>query len=610
MPAAIPGTISIAEEENNLSPSTFLLLITALPNGAHQIEWRVVPVPSLPGASPPLRHHASAAVYRQSLVIYGGFDSRRRPLNDFWTLTNNVWVQLMQPKGPPARGSACMVPLVDLDGIYIFAGSSDLNGFSPLRDLWFVSVSSSTPSSVVVATTLSVAYAGQRSTFSIHATDLFTQKKDSLVCYDDFLLQLATDSQSIQGTVQLDSSMSYSAGSCVYQGSYTALQANLYQMTLKMHGNLVNGFPVTVNVKAASPTADSTGLIFPSDAGPCDGLSTDEYTTFIIRTFDRNGNPGMSPSQFSILSFLLPDPFWHPQIDQNDPANWKFSTSLQTNIFDSYNGLFQVTMSNTRSGNYSVSVLLQGKPVSGSPFLCSIDAGNVEPSLLKLTAATVFTVGASSSFYLQTVDQFGNNISTAPGAAGDVITTQLLTLDSEVASEAAVNEGDRGLWTMNVFPKVVGTQRLACIVNDFVIFDQQVSINALMQPVVYSQIMFTAVGGIPPALVIVVFAIGMFAHHRLNLEDHNRILKLHGDVPPPPEPVRETFDDVRAPYARVFTRHCNNFFAFHFALRSTRSAWIRIGSRLMKHARISVRSVRSIPNGICKAFFCGNVFCA
>ena len=552
MPSAAAGAISSAEAENNLSQSTFLLVITPMPNAAHRIEWSAIPSPLPPAVRPPLRHHASTAVYGQSLVMYGGFDSRHMPLYDFWMLSNNVWMQLKQPKGPPARGAACMLPLEDIGGIYIFAGSSDVNGFTPLSDLWFVSVTSSTPSSVVVAATLSVANAGQRATFSIYAADLFAQKKDSLFCYDDFLLHLANDVQSIQGTVQLDSSTSYSAGSCVYQGSYTALHASLYQMTLRMNGNLVDRFPVTVNVKAESPDAQSTGIVFPTEAGPCDGLSTEESTTFIIRTFDRNGNPGMSPSKFSILSCLLPDPFWYPAIDQNDPANCKFSTSLQTNIFDSYDGNFQVTMSNTRSGNYSVSVLLQGVSVSGSPFLCSIEAGNVDSTQVSLKITTVFTVGTTSAFVLQTVDQFGNNISTAAGAAGDVITAQLLSLNDVLASEGVVVEGDRGLWAMNIFPKAVGTQRLAVIINDVPIFDEQVAIKALMELVVYPNIMFTAVGGLPAAIVLFVFIIGMVTQYRSNLEAHKTFLQLHGDVPPPQETVRETFDDVRARRVHVF----------------------------------------------------------
>jgi hypothetical protein len=531
----------------NVSPSTFMLTITRLANNSYQIAWNAVPLITVPGSSPPLRHHASAAMYGQSLIVYGGFDQYRRPLEDFWILRDGMmWFQMKQPKGPPARGSSCMLPMIELNGIYIFAGSSDFDGFLPLKDLWFVSVLSSSPSSFVAeVSSLSVAYAGQRATFSLFATDFFNRRKDSLFCYEDIILQLSNDQQdqeTIQGTVSFDSGLSQSFGSCVYQGSYLPLKTNLYQMTLKIYDNVIDGFPVTVNVQAAAPDPDFSGLVFPSDAGPCDGLSTEESTTFIVRTFDRSGNAGMNPSQISIESYLLPDPFWYPLIDQDDETKWEFSNSLQTNILDSYNGFFQVSMSNTRSGNYSVSVLLQGKPVSGSPFLCSIDTANVDPALLNIKAVTILTVGAYSSFVLQTMDQFGNNISTAPGVAGDVVTAQLV--GDVVTVDAAVQEGDRGLWTMNVHPKVTGESRLVVIVNDVNILDQRVQIAALMQPVVFSPNLFTAIWLIPSGLIIGVFVFVGFLHYRACISQQAKMLAEIGDIAKPFEPVSETFDDV------------------------------------------------------------------
>jgi hypothetical protein len=533
-----------------MSPSTFMLTITHLSNNSYQIAWNVAPLITVPGFSPPLRHHASAAMYGQSLVVYGGFDQYRRPLDDFWILRDGMtWFQMKQPKGPPARGSACMVPMAELNGIYIFAGSSDFNGFSPLKDLWFVSVLSSSPSSFSVeVSSLSVAYAGQRATFTLLATDFFYRRKDSLFCYEDVILQLSNDQQdqdTIHGIVSFDSGMSQSFGGCVYQGSYLPLHADLYQMTLSIFGDVIDGFPVTVNVQAAAPDPDFSGLVFPSDAGPCDGLSTEESTTFVVRTFDRSGNAGMNPSQISIESYLLPDPFWHPLLDQNDESNWEFSNSLQTNILDSYNGFFQVSMSNTRSGNYSVSVLLQGKPVSGSPFLCSIDTANVDPSLLKIKSITILTVGAYSSFVLQTMDQFGNNISTAPGVAGDVVTAQLV--GDGMTVDAAVQEGDRGLWTMNVHPKVTGESRLVVIVNDVNVLDQRVKVAALMQPVVFSPNLFTAIWLIPPGIIIIVFVIVSFLHYRACIAEQAKVLAEMGDIAAPFEPVAETFDDVCGP---------------------------------------------------------------
>lgn len=541
------GSLSNEQEDANLSPSTFLLTIGPLSSNSYQINWNAVLMTNTPGASPPLRHHASAAIFGKTLVLYGGFDKYRKPLDDFWILGDGAtWVQLKQPKGPPARGFACMLPVVALNGIYIFAGSSDFSGFSPLKDLWFVSVSSSSPSSFIVATpSLSVAYAGELATFSLVATDFFLQKKDSLFCYEDLVLQLTSDYSSIQGMISFDSTMSNSYGGCVYQGSYVPSAANLYQITVKIYGLVINGFPKTVNVKASNPDPDFSGLIFPSENGPCDGLSTDESTAFIIRTFDRNGNPGMSPSQFSIEGYLLPDPFWYPLLDQNDESNWLFSTSLQTNIKDSYNGFFQVTLSNTRSGNYSVSVLLEGKPVSGSPFICSVDTGNVEPSLLKINPITVFTVGASSSFVMQTVDQFGNNISTAPGVAGDVVTAQLL---GDITAEAAVLEGDRGQWTMNVHPKVVGRSRLVVVVNDLVVFSEDVNVEALMQPVVFGPSWFHAINGIPASMIIIAFTIGSLLHYKAILAQQATTLKGLGEIVAPPEAVAETFDDVSKPF--------------------------------------------------------------
>ncbi len=256
----------------------------------------------------------------------------------------------------------------------------------------------------------------------------------------------------------------------------------------------------------------------------------------------------MTPSQISIEGYLLPDPFWNSLLDENDEDNWEFSSSLQTNIIDSYNGFFQVTMGNTRSGNYSVSVLLQGKHVSGSPFRCSVDTGNVEPTLVRISSVTIFTVGTSSSFVLQTVDQFGNNISTAPGVAGDVVTAQLI---SDATADAVVLEGDRGLWTMNVHPQVTGNSRLVVVINDLAIFDQQVYVKALMQPVVYSQAWFSAISGIPPSIVILVFAFVSFVHYRACIAQQLRILTELGDVAAPPETVVETFDDVRQPLVHV-----------------------------------------------------------
>jgi hypothetical protein len=395
---------------------------------------------------------------------------------------------------------------------------------------------------------LSVAYAGKRATFSVFATDFFNRKKDSLICYDDLLLQLTNEVEQIQGIVVFDSASSVEAGGCVYLGSYLPVHANLYHLTLRISGYVVDGFPRTVNVKSATPDPDFSGIIFPSDTGPCDGLSTEGSTFFIVRTFDRNGNSGMTPSQISVEGYLLPDPFWNSLLDQNDEENWEFSSSLQTNIIDSYNGFFQVTMSNTRSGNYSVSVLLQGEHVSGSPFRCSVDTGNVEPTLVRISSVTIFTVGTSSSFVLQTVDQFGNNISTAPGVAGDVVTAQLI---SDANADAVVLEGDRGLWTMNVHPQVTGTSRLVVVINDVSIFDQQVYVKALMQPVVYSQAWFSAIRGIPPSIVILVFALVSFSHYRACIAQQLKILTQLGDVAAPPETVVETFDDVRQPLVHV-----------------------------------------------------------
>jgi len=328
----------------------------------------------------------------------------------------------------------------------------------------------------------------------------------------------------------------------VYKGSYVVSQANLYQMTLNIYGQVIDGFPVTVNVQAAAPDPDFSGLIFPSDVGACDGLLTDASSFFIVRTFDRNGNAGMNPSQISIQSYLLPDPFWHPSVDQNDESNWEFSTSLQTNILDSFNGDFQVTISNTRSGNYSISVLLEGKPVSGSPFACSIDTANVEPSLLKIKSVTILTVGSYSSFYLQTVDQFGNNISTAPGVAGDVVAAQLVSDDLVI--DAAVLEGDRGIWTMNVHPKVTGRSRLVVIVNDLTVLDQPVQVVELMKPLLFSQVLFTAIWIIPCGVIIVAFTITSYLHYRACMAQQAKFLAQIGDVTTPPEPAAETFDDV------------------------------------------------------------------
>ncbi len=560
----------------SLSPSAFLVTITPLFNNSFRIEWNAVPLMSAPGFAPPLRHHAAAVMYGQNLVIYGGFDKYHKPLDDFWIFKDGiVWVQLKQPKAPPARGSACMLSLVDLNGIYIFAGSSDFNGFSPLKDLWFVNVLSSSPASFTVMTSsLSVANAGQRATFSLLATDLFNRKKDSLFCYEDVVLQLTVnqqDQQTVQGIVSFDSSSSRLVGGCVYQGSYLPLRASLYQLTLNINGHVIDGFPIAVNVQAAAPDPDFSGLVFPSDVGPCDGLTTDKSTTFVVRTFDRNSNAGMNPSQISIESYLLPDPFWYPLLDQNDESNWEFSTSLQTNILDSFNGFFQISMSNTRSGNYSVSVLLQGKPVSGSPFACSIDTANVEPSLLRIKQlVTIMTVGAYSSFVLQTIDQFGNNISTAPGVAGDVVTAQLVSDD--MTTDAVVLEGDRGIWTMNVHPKVTGDSRLVVIVNDLTVLDRQVSVTALMQPVVISQNMFTAIWIIPPGVIIVVFVIVSFVHYRSFMAQQAHTLAELGDIAAPPEAAPETFDDV--------SEACPLFaaaFCCLFASRLIKFILIRIG---------------------------------
>jgi len=552
VPATFSSIDSNAQEQDdlNLSPSIFLLTITPISNGSFQTTWNAIPSMNTPSSSPPLRHHASAAMYGRTLVMYGGFGKDRKPLDDFWILRDEtMWVQLQQPNRPPARGRACMVPLLDLDGIYIFAGTAELNDFSPLKDLWFVKVSSSSPSSFVVTTpSLSVAYAGKRATFSVFATDFFNRKKDSLICYDDLLLQLTNEVEQIQGIVVFDSASSVEAGGCVYHGSYLPVHANLYHLTLTIFGYVVDGFPRIVNVKSATPDPDFSGIIFPSEIGPCDGLSTEGSTNFIVRTFDRNANTGMTPSQISIEGYLLPDPFWNPLLDQNDEENWEFSSSLQTNIIDSYNGFFQVTMSNTRSGNYSVSVLLQSKHVSGSPFMCSVDSGNVEPTLVRISSVTIFTVGTSSSFILQTVDQFGNNISTAPGVAGDVVTSQLM---GGAIADAVVLEGDRGIWTMNVHPQVTGNSRLVVVINDLAIFDQQVYVKALMQPVVYSQTWFSAISGIPPSIVILVFALVSFVHYRACMAQQLSILTELGDVAAPPETVVETFDDVREPLAHV-----------------------------------------------------------
>ena len=107
------------QADTNLSPSTFLLTFTPLSNGTFRIEYAASPLFSLPDSSPTLRHHASAAMFGKTLVLYGGFDMYRRPLDDFWILIDGgMWVQLKEPKAPPARGFACMVSLVELDGIF------------------------------------------------------------------------------------------------------------------------------------------------------------------------------------------------------------------------------------------------------------------------------------------------------------------------------------------------------------------------------------------------------------------------------------------------------------------------------------------------------------
>jgi hypothetical protein len=466
-----------------------------------------------------------------------------------------------------------MLTLADANGIYIFAGSSDLMGFSPLKDLWYVNVASSSPSSFSVLTPkLSVAYAGKHNTFSVLATDFFHRNKDSLDCYDDLLLQITNDEDSVQGVVLFDFLSSRAFGGCVYQGSYLPVHSNLYHMSLKIDNNLVDGFPTVINVKTGAIDPDFSGLTFPSDIGACDGLATDKSTSFIIRTSDRNGNSGMSPSLISIEAYLLPDPFWNPLVDLNDDSLWTFSTSLQTNIVDSFNGFFQVTMSNTRSGNYSISVLLDGKPVSGSPFLCSIETANVDPTLMKVKALSNFTVGASSSFTMQTVDQFGNNISTAPGVAGDVVTAQLISADS---SEAVVLEGDRGLWTVTVHPKVQGAAQLVVVVNDVVVVESTVHVKSLMQRVVYGSSWFAAIGSLP-AIIVLVFACGSAFHYRGCLA--KQAIANDEDLPPPDEPVVETFDDVRILLSRAAccASHTCMLRLTH-VFRLTRFLLIRIG---------------------------------
>jgi len=90
-----------------------------------------------PETRPPARWGHCMVECPGGVIVFGGFDSRNRPLNDLWQFTGTDWVELLPPDGevPPPRGGAAMCPVGEW--IAMFGGT---DGEVYFNDTWILTL--------------------------------------------------------------------------------------------------------------------------------------------------------------------------------------------------------------------------------------------------------------------------------------------------------------------------------------------------------------------------------------------------------------------------------------------------------------------------------------
>jgi hypothetical protein len=190
-----------------------------------------------------------------------------------------------------------------------------------------------------------------------------------------------------------------STSSNAYYAEYRAQELGRAILTILLSGNHVHNSPYSINIVQTLSKFASAGSSFIADLG---------FSTVIAG----------SPMPLHLQSVSL-DGLYMTNGGANIYAgiSRNQSTAQGLVVTDTLDGIYHILLNPTVSGLYDLVVLIQGSPISGSPFVITVlpsdlDAGSC---IFQGTGLTLATAGVSGLFSVKARDRFSNLLTWSPG---------------------------------------------------------------------------------------------------------------------------------------------------------------------------------------------------
>lgn len=220
---------------------------------------------------------------------------------------------------------------------------------------------------------------------------------------------------------------------------------------------------------------DSLGFIgFTSSTGPQGGdvhmvnaVYFEYYSALAQAKSTQSGLVDTTAGSLNTVTIQAVDEFGHPY-----PFGGSVVTAAMTlakdqftfNVTDGNNGVYTMVWNSTFAAADSMAIILDGIPISGSPFAVAVAAVDVDPKQCNTSGTTTYGLpGAQSDFTINVFDRFRNPTplpvsfagSTLKGAAGE-ITIQGLTDPTVLAP---------GVYGLSFVPSLVGAYKWNLLAN-------------------------------------------------------------------------------------------------------------------------------------------------
>ena len=231
----------------------------------------------------------------------------------------------------------------------------------------------------------------------------------------------------------------------------------------------ISGSPFTSVALTPGDPSPLTSVAYDSDAGVLGagrtgGLSAavaGVTASVLLRAADVFGNVATNATtNASLLTLALVGPDPSPTL----ALAWLGS------------GVYEANYTAVKAGAYSLSLLIGGVPVTGSPFAVTIAPGatyptNCAPQGLPTTAVA----GVTSTFLVQLRDAYGNNRTTT---AADALQVSWVNGGTGVGYQGLTSSPAPGLFAAAFTPTVVGTYALTVILDTTTLSTSSVVVSA------------------------------------------------------------------------------------------------------------------------------------